>query len=134
MQDDFSVVNKTKGKIPNLPFSLIKKDILNDKYHLSLAFISKEKMQKFNNEYRKINKATNILSFSLSKNEGEILICPTLVKEQTKKFNRTFPQLLQFLVIHGMLHLKGMEHSSRMDRAEEFYDKKYFNWNRCRIR
>ena len=134
MQDDFSVVNKTKGKIPNLPFSVLKKDILGDKYSFSLAFISKSVMQKLNNKHRKINKATNVLSFSLSKNEGEILICPAVVKKQIKKFGRTYTQLLQFLVIHGMLHLKGMEHSSRMEEREEFYDKKYFNWNRRRVR
>ena len=134
MQDNFSVINKTKGKIPNLPFLAIKEDILGKKYSLSLAFINKEKMRELNNLYRNINKPTNILSFSLSKTEGEILICPATVKTQTKKFSRTYPELLQFLVIHGMLHLKGMEHSSRMEEAEKIYDKKYFHWYRSRIR
>jgi len=133
MQDNFSVLNTTKGKIPNLPFSVIKDDILGQKYSLSLAFVSKEKMRELNNSYRKIDKATNILSFPLSKTEGEILICPTTVKSETKKFGKTYPELLQFLVIHGMLHLKGMEHSSRMEIAEEKYDKKYFHWNRRRV-
>ena len=134
MQENFSPINKTKGKIPNLPFSSIKEDILGKKYCLSLAFIGKENMRKLNNKYRNKNEATNILSFPLSKTEGEILICPEVVKKEIKKFGKTYPQLLQFLVIHGMLHLKGMEHSSRMEIAEEKYDKKYFHGNRSRIR
>ena len=134
MRDDFSILNKTKGKIPNLPFLVIKEDILGKKYSLSLAFIGKEKIRELNNLYRHINKPTNILSFPLSKTEGEILICPTTVKSETKKFDRTYPELLQFLVIHGMLHLKGMEHSSRMEIAEKKYDQKYFHWHRPRIR
>jgi probable rRNA maturation factor len=134
MQDNFSVINKTKSKIPNLPFSTIKEDILGKKYSLSLAFIGKEKMRKLNKKYRNKNKITNILSFPLSKNEGEILICPSILKNETKKFGRTYTQLLQFLVIHGMLHLKGMQHSSRMEIAEKKYDKKYFHWNRSRVR
>jgi probable rRNA maturation factor len=134
MREDFSILNKTKGKIPNLPFLVIKEDILGKKYSLSLAFIGKEKMRELNNLYRKINKPTNILSFSLSKTEGEILICPTTVKNEIKKFHRTYPELLQFLVIHGMLHLKGMEHSSRMEIAEKKYDQKYFHWHRSWIR
>ena len=134
MQKNFSLINKTKGKIPNLPFSSIKEDILGEKYHLSLAFIGKEKIRELNNKYRNKNKSTNILSFPLSKTEGEILICPVVVKNETKKFSKTYAQLLQFLVIHGMLHLKGMEHSSRMEIAEKKYDKKYFHWNRPRIR
>ena len=133
MQDNFSVLNKTKGKIPNLPFLVIKEDILGQKYSLSLAFIGKEKMRELNNLYRKLNKPTNILSFPLSKTEGEILICPATVKSEIKKFERTYPELLQYLVIHGMLHLKGMEHSSRMEIAEKKYDQKYFHWHRSRI-
>ena len=113
---------------------VIKNDILGENYSLSLAFIGKEKMQELNSQHRNLNKPTNILSFPLSKKEGEILICPAIVKSEIKKFNRTYPQLLQFLVIHGMLHLKGMEHSSRMEIAEKKYDTKYFHWHRSRIR
>jgi len=134
MLDNFSKINKTKGKLPSLPFAIIKNDILGRDYSLSLVFVGEKKSRELNNLYRKINKSTNILSFPLSKNLGEIIICPTLVKREIKKFNRTFRQLLGFLVIHGMLHLKGMEHSSRMEREEEKYDQKYFHRNRYRIR
>ena len=134
MQDNFSVANKTKSKLPGLPFLIMKEDILGQKYSLSLAFVGPGKMRELNNQYRKINKPTNILSFPISKTEGEILICPAVVKNETEKFSRTYPQLLQFLVIHGMLHLEGMEHSSRMEVLENFYDQKYFHWNRHRIR
>jgi len=133
MQESFSLINKTKGKIPNLPFSSIKKDILGKDYSLSLAFIGEKKMKELNTKYRNKNKATNILSFTLSKKEGEILICPMIAKKEIKKFSRTYGELLQLLVIHGMLHLKGMEHSSRMEVLEEKYDKKYFHWNRSGI-
>ncbi len=134
MQDTFSLINKTKSKIPVLPFELIKNDILGKRYSLSLAFISPLQMKKLNNQYRKIDKATNILSFPLSKTSGEILICPTTVKSEIKKFDKTYPALLQFLVIHGCLHLKGMQHSAKMEVAEKKYDKKYFHWHRSRIR
>jgi probable rRNA maturation factor len=126
MEDNFSVTNKTKGKLPSLPFVIIKEDILGKEYSLSIAFIGEKKSREVNKTYRNIDKPTNILSFLLSKKEGEILICPSVVKKQTKKFNKNFKELLGFLVIHGMLHLKGMEHSSRMEIAEEKYDQKYF--------
>ena len=133
MEDKFSIINKTRNKIPSLPFSTIKNDILGKNYSLSLAYISKEEMRKINKTYRNKNKATNVLSFLLSKNSGEILICPVVVKTETKKFDRNFAQLLGFLVIHGMLHLKGMEHSSRMERREFKYDQKYFYRNRLGV-
>ncbi len=126
MRENFSIVNKTKGRLPSLPFTLIKEDILGISYSLSLAFIEKNKMRELNKKYRGLNKATNILSFPLSRNNGEILICPNIVKTETKKFDRSFRELLGFLVIHGCLHLKGMQHSSRMEKEEEKYDQKYF--------
>ena len=125
MEENFSIINQTKGKIPSLPFLLIKDDILGKEYILPLAFISKTKSKFLNNKYRGKNNATNILSFPLSKKEGEILICPDIVKTETRKFGRTYRELLGFLVIHGCLHLKGMEHSEKMEKLEEFYCEKF---------
>ena len=130
MEEKFSIINKTRSKIPLLPLSRIKDDILGKNYTLSFAYLSKEEIRKINKQYRNKDKPTNVLSFQLSKNSGELLLCPSLVKTETKKFERNFTQLLGFLVIHGMLHLKGMEHSSRMEVAEKKYDQKYFHRNR----
>ena len=133
MPEDLSVINTTKSKLPSLPFSLIKQDILGKNFSLSIAFIGEKKSQKLNNTYRGKNKPTNILSFPLSKTEGEILICPNVVKTQLKEFDRNLKEMLGFLVIHGCLHLKGFEHSAKMEAAEKKYDQKYFYRNRCGI-
>jgi probable rRNA maturation factor len=130
--DNLSVINKTnkKGKLPSLPFSDLKQDILGEKYELSIVFVTKKISQEFNKKYRKKNKPTNILSFPLSKTEGEIIICPDIVKTQLKDFEKNFKEMIGFLVIHGMLHLKGMEHGAKMERAEKKHDEKYFYRNR----
>jgi len=118
-------------------YSEIKNDILGKKYSLSVVFVSKAKMKEINKKYRKMDKPTNILSFPYSKTEGEILLCKDLIKEEVKKGEKTsdrnYTEWLGFLVIHGMLHLKGMSHSSKMERAEALYDKKYFYRNRRRV-
>jgi probable rRNA maturation factor len=132
-KENLSVTNKTKCKLPSLPFSDIKKDILGEKYNVSIVFVTEKISQEFNKKYRKKNNPTNILSFPLSKTEGEILICPNVVKTQLKDFDRNLKELLGFLVIHGMLHLKGLEHSAKMEREEKKYDQKYFYRNRCGI-
>ncbi|MFA6353501.1 MAG: rRNA maturation RNase YbeY [Candidatus Paceibacterota bacterium] len=111
-------------------FSIMKNDILGKNYSLSIACVDERTSRKINKKYRKIDKATNILSFPLRTNVGEIILCPAVIKKGAKKFGRTFDQFLGFLVIHGMLHLKGFEHSSTMERLEEKYDQKYFSGNR----
>ena len=114
-------------------FGKIKNDILGESYELSIAYVSEKKSKEINKRYRNIDKATNILSFPLSKNTGEIILCRATIKKEAKNFGKTFSQFLGFLVIHGMLHLKGFEHSSRMEEAEEKYDQKYLSRHRRRV-
>jgi len=116
-----------------MKFEKIKQDILGREYSLSIAYVSEKKSREINKKYRNIDKPTNVLSFALYKNMGEIILCKSIIKKELKKFNKTFEQLLGFLVIHGMLHLKGMKHSSKMEEAENKYDKKYFYRHRYRI-
>lgn len=104
----------------------LKNEILGKDYDLSLAFIDRKTSRRLNRTYRKIDRPTNVLSFPLSKKSGEILICREVAKKEAPKFGKPLPDFLGFLVIHGMLHLKGYEHSSRMERAEKKYDQKYF--------
>jgi probable rRNA maturation factor len=52
---------------------------------------------------------------------GEIILCPSVIKKEAKNFDRTFPQFLGFLVIHGMLHLKGYDHGKEMEKLEKKY-------------
>lgn len=125
MEENLSIINKTKGKLPSLPFVAMKNDILGDEYSISIAFVDEKTSHEINKKYRNKDKPTNVLSFSLRKNEGELVLCKTLIKKEAKKINKNFTEWLTFLVIHGMLHLKGHEHSSTMERAEEKYSKKY---------
>lgn len=123
----FYVVNNlTKKKVPKVPFSDIKNYILGPKYELSLVFIGDIRAKKLNNDYRGKNKVANILSFPYSKTGGEIFINLGKTEKEARKFNHTYPQHLAFLLIHGLLHLKGMDHSAKMD-SEEQRVLKHFN-------
>ena len=111
-------------------FSALKNEILGRKYDLSIAFVSEQKSRELNKKYRGKDKATNVLSFALSEKGGELILSPEVIRKELKKFDKTFDELLVFLVIHGMLHLKGMQHSSTMEKLEDKYGQKYFSWNR----
>ncbi len=99
----------------------LKNDILGKRYSLSIAYVSEKKSREINKKYRKENQATNVLSFPLHKNEGELVLCKTVIRRETKDFEKTFEQFLGYLIIHGMLHLKGMEHGKKMEKLEEKY-------------
>jgi probable rRNA maturation factor len=103
----------------------IKNDILGKQYKLSFAFISKNKIRELNKTYRKKNEPTDVLSFPLDKDDGEILICKAIAKIKATKFGMTFGKYLLFLVIHALLHLKGLHHGDKMERYELTYNSRY---------
>ncbi len=114
MSGEFSITNTTKSIQPQfrknwswVPFAKIKDAILGKDYCLSLVFIGQKKSKELNSKYRGKNRPTNVLSFPLDKKTGEIFITPKLAGKE-----------VGFLFIHGLLHLKGMRHSSTMERLE----------------
>jgi len=130
VDEKLEIINKTREKAFGLSFYLvsqIKNEILGMRYNLSIAYVSEKTSKELNTRYRNKNKSTNVLSFSLSKNEGELIICPKVVKKEYKKFNKTSTKFLGFLIIHGMLHLKGLDHGDKMEKLEAFYEKKYLS-------
>ncbi|MES2437187.1 MAG: rRNA maturation RNase YbeY [Patescibacteria group bacterium] len=119
MDSAFTLLNKTKGKLPSLPFADMKTAILGNGYELSLVFVSEKEMHEINMKSRGKDKPTNILSFPLDAHTGEIFICPTYSKKEAPDFDRTYENYLAFLFIHGLVHLKGFDHGSRMEAEEE---------------
>ncbi|MBK5215322.1 MAG: rRNA maturation RNase YbeY [Candidatus Pacebacteria bacterium] len=120
-----TITNKTKGKLPRLPFVSIKEKILGSDYELGLTLLTSVKQKKLNLTYRNKNETTNILSFPLSETSGEITIDPIKVKKDAPLFDMNYTQFFKYLFIHGLLHLKGFEHSSTMDRQEKKYLKMF---------
>ena len=108
-----------------LEFKKIASKILGKKYSLSFSFISPAKIKKLNLIYRGKNHATDILSFPLSKNKGEIYICKSEARKEAKKFGRTYENFMKFLFIHGCVHLKGFDHSATMESIEAKLQKQF---------
>jgi probable rRNA maturation factor len=117
---NLTIIRK-KGTIPDVPFLAIKEKILGKAYDLTIIFCTPQESQERNNDYRDKDYPTNILSFPLSKNEGEIYLSLATVRRDTKKFAMTYNKFLHLLVIHGMLHLKGFDHGSTMEGLEDKY-------------
>lgn len=127
MSDSFQISNFTKYKNNPIIFQKIKDDILGKNYELSLVFIGEKRSKKINYKYRGKDNSANVLSFPISKKEGEMFITPQKAKRQAHLFDKNKDEFIGFLFIHGLLHLKGMEHSSKMEEAENKFYLKFFN-------
>lgn len=115
---NFSLANLSKKRIPDVPFRDIKEKVLGKSYELSLVFVPPALAKELNQKHRKAEYVPNVLSFPLSKTSGEIFICPTIAKAEAPKFERTADEFLADLFIHGLFHLKGLAHGSKMERQE----------------
>jgi probable rRNA maturation factor len=84
-----------------------------------VVFVSARKMQHLNRQYRGLDYATDVLSFSYpgemmdgSAFLGEIVIAPEVAWKQARRW-RTVPEReVRRLLVHGILHLLGYDHET----------------------
>lgn len=137
--------NLTSIKVkPDFIKSIVKKilkkeDRPDSKVYISL--VEPEEIRQLKKEYLGIDKTTDVLSFreppfskknlELSKKTlGEIIVCPKVVKKNSKKFESSFKEELTKVLIHGVLHLLGYKHNkakdNKMKQKEELYLKSFY--------
>ena len=118
---------KWKKKIKNLKnYFKIKQRKFNTKINPSknkkeftIFLTNNLRMKKLNNQFRKINKPTDVLSFPLKIKKksniylGDIAISYEIVNKRSKK--SLFDYELDKMWIHGYLHLSGHDHIKYKD-------------------
>jgi rRNA maturation RNase YbeY len=116
--EKFTITNTTKRRPPRLPFLEVKKEILGKHFELGVVFIGDMRSKTLNKKFRGKDKVANILTFPLSKKDGEIYINLNEVYKDSKKFLESYENFLMRVYIHGLLHLNGRKHNSTMEREE----------------
>ena len=114
-----SIKKTVRGQVPRLPFEELAKGIFGTKYELSLVICGDTLARRMNKEYRKKTYKPNVLSFPISRYEGEIFLNVQCAKREAKKYGTTLPKRLALLFVHGCLHLKGLDHGDKMEAAEQ---------------
>ena len=107
-----------RGPVPRIPFGEIARAILGDRFELSLVVCGDSLARKMNITYRKKTYKPNVLSFPLSKSEGEIFLNVRKAEREAVVGGIPLRERLAYLFIHGCFHLKGLDHSNYMEREE----------------
>ena len=103
--------NLTERKIDGDSLKKLAKKVLkreNKTIDISIVFVGKKKIRDLNKKYRGKDRVTDVLSFGDDLNE--IVICPEMVESSLNK-----------VLIHGILHILGYEHSKKMEQKEELW-------------
>lgn len=108
--------NFTKKTPPSIPYETIKNAVLGEAYDLSLVFTGSTRSRSLNLKHRGKDKPANVLSFPYSPEDGELFLDLNFAKDENSAL---------LLFIHGLYHLKGMDHGRIMDENEAETLKKF---------
>ena len=133
------VVNRQRSKkVDNVVWALFAEKAIDaiGKHGSSatIAFVSDKSIRKLNHQFRKRDKATDVLSFPSGDedtNLGDIAISVETAAAQAKDNDLTFENEIAQLILHGLLHLSGYDHETdngEMNRLELRLRKKLGIW------
>lgn len=111
------------------------------RYAIEVSFVNDEEIKKINDEQRGIDKVTDVLSFPMldgirgksvkiadfpldydeelgSIFMGSIVICLKRAKEQAEEYGHSEKREINYLLVHGILHLFGYDHMTDEDKAQ----------------
>ncbi len=128
--------------------STILLDFKKENFEVNLVLCSDQYIRSMNRKYRKIDSATDVLSFSMQEEEedffnsqepdgytepeilGDIIISTEQVKKQAREYGVTEEEELARLAIHGLLHLLGFDHErsaedemTMLERQDAYLDR-----------
>ena len=123
------ILNTTKKKFPlnKKKLFLIKDHILGKDFELSVVMVGDKKIGTLNKKFRKKDYPTDVLSFPLSKQSGEIFFNLNIATKKSIDFEMPQQKYFYYLMIHSMLHLKGFVHGKKMEEEEKRLMKKFLS-------
>jgi probable rRNA maturation factor len=98
---------------------------LEEDFELTIRLVNSEESQQLNNQYRRKDKPTNVLSFPFEVPDGielnllgDLIICIEVMKQEAQEQHKVLFEHWAHLVIHGCLHLVGFDHISDSEALE----------------
>lgn len=126
-------ISEYKDKIDMLvrnAFKLEKIDLPN--VYIGIGVVTESEIKQINNEFRKIDKPTDVLSFPIfSKEEleelkkngsekelsiGDIVLCMDVIELHAKEYGTGFNREMLYMIVHGICHLLGYDHEIESDK------------------
>ena len=121
--------NGTKALIRNACKAVLQTENFTESAEINISFVDDESIRQINNEFRNINKSTDVLSFPMGENGeydvnpengckmlGDVVISVEHAIAQAELFGHSNEREIGYLTVHSVLHLLGYDH---VDEAEE---------------
>ena len=135
--------NHEKLKVSIAVEEFSKKFNISKNFYFTVHSINEDESKKINKKTFNKNFPTDVLSFPLynnidfinnldknmSEDMGDMFVCRNVIKKNAKIYNKDFSEELQYIVIHGLLHLIGYSHkkNDKLKIYEEELMKRIWN-------
>ena len=135
--------NHEKLKVSIAVEEFSKKFNISKNFYFTVHSINEDESKKINKKTFNKNFPTDVLSFPLynnidsinnldknmSEDMGDMFVCRNVIKKNAKIYNKNFSEELQYIVIHGLLHLIGYSHkkNDKLKIYEEELMKRIWN-------
>ncbi|HJU92558.1 MAG TPA: rRNA maturation RNase YbeY [Pyrinomonadaceae bacterium] len=88
----------------------------------TIAFVSDKSIRKLNQQFRGIDKATDVLSFPADEADllGDVAVSVDTAAAQAEENGLTFENEIAQLILHGLLHLSGYDHETDNGEMNRF--------------
>ncbi|MBP7641561.1 MAG: rRNA maturation RNase YbeY [Thauera sp.] len=99
---------------------------------VTVRLVGEDEGRSLNRDYRGKDYATNVLTFAYAEGEdvpgipqandgplaGDLVLCVPVVVREAVAQGKTLEAHFAHLVVHGMLHLQGLDHENEVEAAE----------------
>lgn len=99
---------------------------------VTVVYLDDDGIRTFNKNYLNKDKPTNVLSFSMNRGKfgdlnpqilGDILISVERAAEEASRARLSVDDMLDYLLIHGFLHLVGYDHEASQEELLDMRQK-----------
>jgi probable rRNA maturation factor len=80
---------------------------------VTLRIVGEREGRGLNRTFRKMDHATNVLSF----HSGDIVLCHPVIVREARAQGKSLAGHYAHLVVHGVLHVRGYQHEKKRDAA-----------------
>jgi probable rRNA maturation factor len=86
---------------------------------VTLRIVAEGEARRLNRQFRGKDYATNVLTFIYGDRplEGDVVICAAVVAREAREQGKAVEAHYAHLVVHGMLHLQGLDHEEPREAA-----------------
>lgn len=135
-QDKLDPPQDIEKLIEDCTAAALEEEGIDDTAEVSVTFVDNEGIRALNNEHRRIDRETDVLSFPLGDDDGyeidpdndaimlgDIVISLERAAQQAEEYGHSYRREVAFLITHSLFHLLGYDHVNSEEEEKLMFGK-----------